>query len=142
MFQNNQRQFYRELNQDGERYDDDQPDAEESKKFWGDIWSQSVDPNRAAKWLKNLQIEVNVTKQEQADIIKESLKKNFGRMQTWKSPSPNLVHGFWLKNFSSLHGRVRSNLKKYLDSGFVPGWLTKGRAALLQKDKSKGNICM
>ena len=61
-------------------------------------------------------------------------------MPTWKSPSPNLVHGFWLKNFSSLHGRVRSNLKKYLDSGFVPGWLTKGRAALLQKDKSKGNI--
>ena len=29
MFQNNQRQFYRELNQEGERFDDDQPDAEE-----------------------------------------------------------------------------------------------------------------
>ena len=27
-----------------------------------------------------------------------------------------------------------------LDSGFVPSWLTKGRTALLQKDKSKGNI--
>ena len=35
MFQNNQKkQFYRELNQEGERYDDDQPDAEKSKKFW------------------------------------------------------------------------------------------------------------
>ena len=33
MFQNNQRHFYRELNQEGERYDDDQPGAEESKKF-------------------------------------------------------------------------------------------------------------
>ena len=31
MFQNNQRQFYRELNEEGERYDDDLPDAEESK---------------------------------------------------------------------------------------------------------------
>ena len=39
MFQNNQRQFLRELNQEGERCNDDQPDAEESKKFWGDIWS-------------------------------------------------------------------------------------------------------
>ena len=37
MFQNNQRQFYRELNQEGERCDDDQLDAEESTKFWGDI---------------------------------------------------------------------------------------------------------
>ena len=37
MFQNNHRQFYRELNQEGERYDDNQPDAEESKKVCGDI---------------------------------------------------------------------------------------------------------
>ena len=34
-FQNNQKQFYRELNQEGERCDDDKPDAEESKKFCG-----------------------------------------------------------------------------------------------------------
>ena len=49
MFHNNQRQFYRELNQKGERCDDDQLDAEESKKFLGDIWSDSVDHNRYAK---------------------------------------------------------------------------------------------
>ena len=35
MFQNNQRQVYRELNQEGERCDDDQPDAEEQKKVLG-----------------------------------------------------------------------------------------------------------
>ena len=51
MFQNYVRQFYRELNQEGERYNDDQPDAEESKKYWGDIWSESVDNNRDGKWL-------------------------------------------------------------------------------------------
>ena len=34
MSQNNQRQFYKELNQEGERWNDDQPDAEESKNFW------------------------------------------------------------------------------------------------------------
>ena len=49
MFQNNQKQFYRELNQEGERFDDNQPNAEESKKFWGDIWSESVDHNRDTK---------------------------------------------------------------------------------------------
>ena len=49
MFQNNQRQFYRELNQEGEKCDDDQPDAEESKKFWRDIWSEFVDHNSDAK---------------------------------------------------------------------------------------------
>ena len=67
MFQNNQRQFYRELNQEGERCNDDQPDAEESKKFWGDIRSESVDHNRDAKQLKDLQNKVNDTKQEKVD---------------------------------------------------------------------------
>ena len=33
MFQNNTRQFHRELNQEGERCNDDQPDAEASQRL-------------------------------------------------------------------------------------------------------------
>ena len=61
-------------------------------------------------------------------------------MTNWKSPGPDLVQGFWLKNFSSLNGRARSQLKECLDIGFVPSFLTRGRTVLLQKDKNKGNI--
>ena len=61
-------------------------------------------------------------------------------MPNWKSPGPDLIQGFWLKNFSSLHEKVRLQLKECLDSGFVPSWLTRGRTSLLQKDKSKGNV--
>ena len=39
LFEKNQKQFYRELDQEEERCDDDQPVAEESKQFWGNIWS-------------------------------------------------------------------------------------------------------
>ena len=92
------------------------------------------------KWLKDFRSEVKVAKQEKVDITKESLKKILGRMPNGKSPGPDLAQGFCLKNFSSLHGRVRSELKEFLGSGFVPSRLTKGRTALLQKDKSKGNI--
>ena len=56
------------------------------------------------------------------------------------SPGTDLVQGFWLKNFSSLHERVRLQLKEYLDNGCVPSWFTRGRNSLLQKDKSKGNV--
>ena len=51
-----------------------------------------------------------------------------------------LSQGFWLKNVSSLHERVRLQLKECLDSGFVPSWLTTGKTSLLQKDKSKVNV--
>ena len=52
----------------------------------------------------------------------------------------HIVHRFLLKNFSSLHKKVRLQLKECLDSGFVPSWFTRGRTSLLQKDKSKGNV--
>ena len=68
------------------------------------------------------------------------MKKILGRMPNWKSPGPDLVQGFRLKNFTSLHKRVRLQLKERLDTGFVPSWLTRGRTLLLQKDKSKGNV--
>ena len=139
LFENGQRQFYGELDQEKERCDDDQPVAGESKQFWGNIRSQSAD-KKDEKWLLDLQSEVNVKKQEKIDITTGSLKKILGRMPNWKSPGPDLVQGFWLTNFSSLHERVRLQLKECLDSGFAPSWLTRGWTSLLQKDKSKGNV--
>ena len=84
--------------------------------------------------------QVNVKKQEKIEFTTGSLKKILGRVPNWKLPGPDLVQGFWLNNFSSLHERVRLQLIECLDSGFVPSWLTRGRASLLQKDKSKGNV--
>ena len=53
-------QFYRELDEEEERCDNDQPVAEESKQFWGNIQSQSADHKKDAKWLQDLRSEVNV----------------------------------------------------------------------------------
>ena len=53
-------------------------------------------------------------------------------MPNSKSPGPDLVQGYWLKNFSSLHERVRLQLKECLDSEFVPSWLTRGRTSLFR----------
>ena len=50
-------------------------------------------------------------KQEMIDITTGSLKKILGRMPNWKSPGPDLVQGFGLKNFRSLHERVRLQRK-------------------------------
>ena len=114
--------------------------AEESKQIWGNMSSKSADHKKDAEWLQDLRSEVNFKKQEKADITTGSLKKIFARMPNWKSPDPDLVQGFGLKNFSILHERVRLQLSECLDSGFVPIWLTRGRIPLLQKDKSKSNV--
>ena len=114
--------------------------AEASKQFCGNTWSQSAHYKKDAKWLQDLRSEVNVKKLEKIDITTGKLKKILDRMPNWKSPGPHSVQGFLLKNFRSLHERVRLQLKECSDSGFVPSWLTRGRTSLLQKDKSKGNV--
>ena len=85
MFQNNQRKFYNELNQEEERCYDNWPDAVESKKFLRDIWSELIHHNRDAKWVKHLQMETSVPKQEKLNITKRSLKKSLDRISNWKS---------------------------------------------------------
>ena len=42
LFENNQKQFYRELAHEEERCDDDKLLVEESKQFWGNIWSLEI----------------------------------------------------------------------------------------------------
>ena len=64
------------------------------KNFWGNIWSQSANHEKDAKWLQELQSQVNVKKQEKIDITTRRLKKILGRMLNWKSPGPDLVQGF------------------------------------------------
>ena len=78
LFENNQGQLYRELDQEEERCDDDQPMAEELKQFWGNIWSHSADHKKDAKWLQDLRSEVNIKKQEKIDITTGSLRKILG----------------------------------------------------------------
>ena len=67
------------------------------------------------------------------------MKKILGRMPNWKTPGPYLVQEFWVKNCRSLHENVRLQLKECPNTVFVLSWLTRRRASLLQKDKSKDN---
>ena len=61
---------------------------------------------------KTCEVKLIKKKQEKIDFTTGSFKKILGRMPNWKSPGPDLVQGFWLKNFHSLHEKVRLQLKK------------------------------
>ena len=60
------------------------------------------------------------------------------KVPNWKAPGPDMVQGFWLKNFTGLHHNIANQLQVCLDCGNVPGWMTKGRTVLIMKDLEKG----
>lgn len=48
------------MNRKGERCDDETLHAEEQKKFKGSNWNESVEHKKDARWLKDLQSEIEV----------------------------------------------------------------------------------
>ena len=49
--------------------------AEESKQFWGNIWSQSADHKKDATWLQDLRSEVNVKNRRRWILTQEVSKR-------------------------------------------------------------------
>ena len=56
IFNLKQKKIYAELNRKEIRLNN-VPNAEECKKFWGDIWDVRKEHNRGVEWLKNLKRE-------------------------------------------------------------------------------------
>ena len=99
LFENNQRQFYRELDQEEERCDDDQTVAEESKQFWGNIWSQSSDHKKDAKLLQDLRSEVNVKKTREDRYYHKKLEKDTWQYTKLEVTSSRLSSAVLVKEF-------------------------------------------
>ena len=141
IFDLDQKKIYVELNRNEIR-SNDVPNAEECTKFWGDIWSVRKEHNREAEWLKDLKRErVNVERpQERVSISVEKIRKQCRKIPNWKAPGRDGVQGYWIKNLSSLHERVSSQMNRILmGEDDLPEWMTHGRTVLCQKDPQKGN---
>ena len=119
---------------------EEERDKEEARNFWSSIWSQETKHNESAEWINDIKEQLSSQKQDDILITAEKVAKTLGKMPNWKPPDPDFVQGFWLKNFTSLHGGMTEQLSKCLEEGDVPNWMTGGRTVLIMKDKSKGNI--
>ena len=140
LFNVDQKKIYTELNGGGNR-SSDVPGAEESRRFWGDIWSVEKEHDREARWLKDLKNESNGEhRQEMVRISVENVQKQCRKIPNWKAPGKDGVQGYWIKNLSNLHMRIAYQLNKILGGeDYLPTWMTYGRTILCQKDPAKGN---
>ena len=137
MFETDQRRFYEEL--DGNRNSSQvTPDPEEARQYWNGIWGEETTYEKDAEWLQKVREEVEPLQQDNISITVETVIQFLKKVPNWKAPGPDLVQGFWIKNFTSLHTRIANNLQSCLDTGNVPDWMTKGRTTLIMKDPEKG----
>ena len=87
-----------------------------------------MDHNKEAKWLQDFKKEMERQEQQgMIEITEEKMNKFLQRLPNWKAPGPDMVQGYWLKYFTSIHKRLKDNLADCLKAGKVPEWMTKGR---------------
>ena len=141
LFQVNQKKFYANLKETNHTDKQDDPDKQACVDFWRGIWSKSVQHNREAEWLRRVKEELeDVTIQPMIEITNEKVKAKLSRIANWKTPGPDGVQGYWLKNMKCLHGRISHQLNSCVSCKTeVPKWMTTGRTYLIQKDPKKGS---
>ena len=107
IFDFDQKKMYAEFNGDEVRLSD-LPNAEESKRFWGDIWSVRKGHNQETEWLKDIKIELGNDKylQERFVISVDKVTKQCRKMPNWKAPGKEGVQGYWIKTLRNLHQRI------------------------------------
>ena len=81
-----------------------------------------------------------VKKQEGIVLTMDKVKKQLKKVNNWKAPGPDGLHGFWLKKFTSCHERIAMGLQRCLMEGQIPNWMTTGRTILIKKDRTQGNV--
>ena len=138
MFNIDQKKVYMELSGGGMRQSET-PDAEDSKKFWGNIWGIEKEHNKDADWMKEIKEELISERRSQdaITITHEMIKKQCSKIPNWKAPGKDKVQGYWIKNFTSRIAWQLNNILEGEDS--LPEWMTYGHTVLCQKDTSKGN---
>ncbi|XP_063609949.1 uncharacterized protein LOC134783877 [Penaeus indicus] len=113
LFESNQKKLFEEL--DGVERETVVPDAEESTRFWSDIWDKPIGGYKTTY--------IEVTK----------LKKQVRKLPNWKSPEPDGVQGYWIKNLSNLHGSIVHQLDRCLQENHVPVWMVTGKTVLCER---------
>ena len=106
MFREDAKRFYRELGKNTIKIQK-QPDIGEVKKFWQNIPEQEISHHKDAQWIKDQQEELkDINLMEWKDFTVEELRVNITRAANWKSPGPDKLPNFWIKQFTSLHTSI------------------------------------
>lgn len=141
LFQNNEKQFYRRLQNNTNIVGKIKPSKQDIQEFWQTIWSDQESYNSNATWIQH--IEHNVEQLRPMNDIAlslEDIKEVIKTSSNWKAAGIDHIHNFWYKRFKSTHSHLLRHLNGFLKNpDTLPGFMTQGITYLLPKDDSTEN---
>lgn len=134
-FNNNQRNFYRQIERNSEIQNPETPDQQGTKQYWEAIWQDPVTHNGNSKWIrteKNRSNKINVMTPIQ--ITTDDIKKATQKTLNWRAPGIDGIHNFWYKKLTSIHEKTADLFNQCLkEPSKIPPFMTIGVTYLLPK---------
>ncbi|XP_030758038.1 uncharacterized protein LOC115883767 [Sitophilus oryzae] len=138
MFNEDMKKFYRSnLNKVNNNEIKETPDPDELECFWRGIFEEEKTHNKDASWIQQEKIDQeHINEDEWKDLENDEIIATIKRTHNWKSPGPDKVHNFWIKQLTPLHTHITGAFNLIIKNPEnTPEWLTTGKTILL----SKGN---
>ena len=98
-FQINERKFYLKF-REGNVKTMQQQDARKAKLFWSTVWERG-NHNKKAEW------------QNCRKVSQKPKRRIYTRIPNWKTPGLDSMHGFWFKQFTSIHDKLTIEISRY-----------------------------
>ena len=103
MFTNNRKKVFRNLGKEQISVEKP-PKKEATEAFWRNILENDREHNHSAEWIKREEQKYADTEyQPWEDISQDELQAVLKKASNWKSPGPDAVPNFWLKQLVALH---------------------------------------
>lgn len=134
LFNEDPGKFYRQINNQKSEISEP-PSQEHIENFWKGILEKDVSHNENATWIKEEKQRYQHVKMEAwQDLTIEDVNKVIKRTHNWKSPGPDKLPNFWIKQLTALHGSLTSAMNSIIkEPDNIPQWLTAGNTYLLSK---------
>eukprot|EP00477_Mikrocytos_mackini_P001394 GAHX01001497.1.p1 GENE.GAHX01001497.1~~GAHX01001497.1.p1 ORF type:complete len:1331 (-),score=326.64 GAHX01001497.1:122-4114(-) len=137
MFELSRATFYRKLREkNGEGIEaNGEVNPTEVLAFWKDLYKEkNIKEEEYGQILDLVDRKPDQEYQLKCDFKTEDVKKLITRMPNWKAPGNDMIYGFFLKKFESVHEALSINLLRMINSGQeIEKWLEDGRTILLDK---------
>lgn len=134
-FKDNEGRFYRQLKATTNNNEDEQPDKDDTKSYWKNIWAVPKQHRKKAKWItKEKERMTNKRRMINHTVELEEVEKVIKRSKNWKAPGIDKIQNFWIKKFKSTHNKIGEIFTDILeDRTELPTFMTQGITYLLSK---------
>jgi len=140
MFANNRKKFFRNLGKEQVPVEKP-PKKEATETFWRNILENDREHNHLAEWIKREELKyVDTECQPWEDITQDELQTALLKTCDWKSPGPDAVPNFWLKQLTALRQQLLNAYNQAIEHPeSLPNWFTTAQTYLLPKCKDTEN---